>query len=158
VFRCEIDVTDASDGYRERISADGRAYAAVLIVLLPLIGLFSAVALTSHTLGAGPFIGVAAVGLLWCGALSNRMVVFDETGLAQGWPPFQRRLAYAEVVGVHHVFPSGRGAAGVCLAISTQSSRTPILVPLKSFSVAKRQRLVEILRLRAPQARFEVSA
>ena len=101
---------------------------------------------------------LSVIGLLLVfGAVSLifRTVSVDDTGIAQGWPPLVKRIAYSDIDRIHQVFISYRGASSPCLAITARGGRREIRLPLKSFSVEKRRQLVTLLVDRAPDVRVD---
>jgi hypothetical protein len=84
---------------------------------------------------------VALLALGFCLVqLANKVVILDESGLNQGWPPFRTAIAFHEVARIHHIFVCNRYASVACLAISAVGDHKKIVLPMKSFSREKRRR------------------
>ncbi len=139
------------------IRPDARAYAVIVIACLPVFVLWSLVWWKRGPAVAPPIALIAALVALGCVQLRNKAVTLDDGAIVQGWPPFRTRIAYHEIARIHHVFVSTRYASVACLAIAAaaETKTKEIVLPMKSFSLEKRRRLVRLLQAKAPQARID---
>src|SRR5262249_16084723 len=88
-------------------------------------------------------------------ALFARTVTVSDSGIRQGWWPFSTRVDYADASRIHHVSVSHKSGVSPTLAITARAGRKEIRLPMKSFSLQKRQQLVRLLVERAPGARVD---
>ena len=98
---------------------------------------------------------IAALVVIACAAIWNKAVTLEETEILQGWPPFRTRIEYGEISRIHRIYVSTRYGSVLCLAISATHAKKDIVLPMKSFGLEKRARLVGILTAKAPQARID---
>jgi hypothetical protein len=137
------------------IRPDTRAYMILLAVFSPLFVLWGLMWLRKGYVIAPPIILIAALVVLALYQLRNKTLMLGDSEIVQGWPPFRTTIQYHEIARIHHIFVSSRYASSPCLAISSAEGNKQILLPMKSFSLDKRRRLVKFLRVRAPQARID---
>ena len=88
-------------------------------------------------------------------SLIVKTVTVDDSGLTQGWRPFATRSAYGDVGRIHHVFVSSRYGSSPNLAITARDGREAIRLPMKSFSLEKRRRLVARIMKRSPSVHID---
>lgn len=134
------------------LAPDPRAYVALLVACSPLWLTYLILWLRRGPLPVS--ITAITLGLVSWALLNlrNRTVTLGEHELVQGLPPFSRRIAYHEIKRIHHIFVSSRYGSSPCLAISAGSKRKEIVLPMRSFSLSKRVQLVQLLKMKAPQA------
>ena len=137
------------------IRPDARAYAILLAVFSPLFVLWGLAWLRKGSVIALALILIAGLVVVALYQLRNKTLQLDDSGVVQGWPPFRTTIEYHEVSRIHHIFVSTRYASSPCLAISSAARNKQIVLPMKSFSLDKRRRLVKFIRARAPQARID---
>jgi hypothetical protein len=155
-----IESMDNSTETPTTITPDARAYAVLLLAFSPLAAIY---AVLWGKRGTIPFsvtmvvVGLVVVALL---QLKSRTVTLGEQEMVQGWPPLGSRIAYHEIRRIHHRFVSSRYGSSPCLAISAgpKGKEKEILLPLRPFNLAKRVRLVEWLKVKAPQARVDADS
>jgi len=155
-----IESMDNSTETLTTIAPDKRAYVVLLLVFSPLVAIY---AVLWGKRGTIPFsvtmvvVGLVVVALL---QLKSRTVTLGEQEMVQGWPPLGSRIAYHEIRRIHHRFVSSRYGSSPCLAISAgpKGKEKEILLPLRPFNLAKRVRLVEWLKVKAPQARVDADS
>jgi hypothetical protein len=138
-----------------RIFPDARAWVMLTLTVSPVLALWTVVWLRRPTSGASAIPVVGGLLVLVFVSLIARTVSIDETGITQGWRPFATRIAYADIDHIHHVSISSRYGSSPCLAITPRGGRTAIRLPMKSFNLQKRRRLVKLLTERAPGARID---
>jgi hypothetical protein len=139
------------------IPPDARAYRVLLIAFSPLLliwglGWWRRGSANTPLIAMIAALGVAGLYLVW-----NKTVRVDLSEISQGWPPFRTRISYHHIGRVRRIYVSSRYGSTLCLGIAEVSSKKKIVLPLKSFSLAKRKQIVEILKMRAPQARIDAS-
>lgn len=137
------------------IRPDARAYAILLAVFSPLFVLWGLVWLRKGSVFPPVIILIAGLVVIGLYQLTNKTLKLDDSRIVQGWPPFRTTIQYHEIAHTHHIFVSSRYASSPCLAISSAARNKQIVLPMKSFSVDKRRRLVKFIRARAPQARID---
>ena len=140
------------------ISPDGRAYMALLIAFSPMVLIWALCWWRRGPANSPPFAIIAALVVAGLYIVWSKTVRIDLAEISQGWPPFRTRIAYHEIARIHRIYVSSRYASTICLAISGISDKKKIVLPLKSFGVAKRRKLIRILELKAPQTRVDPSS
>ncbi len=137
------------------IRPDARAYFMLLAVFSPLFVLWGLVWLRKGYVDKSVFIVIAGLVVIGMYQLRNKTLQLFDSRIVQGWPPCRTAIQYHEIAHVHHTFVSSRYGSSPCLAISSAEQNKRIVLPMKSFSVDKRRRLVQFIRMRAPQARVD---
>src|ERR1700682_2421944 len=125
-----------------RIFPDSRAWMVLSVALSPLVALWTAVWLKRPDTALSAVPAIAVTFVIGYVALIARAVSVDDTGITQGWPPFATRIAYAEIGRIQHVVVSSRYGSSPNLAITARGGRKEIKLPMRSFNLPKRQRLV----------------
>jgi hypothetical protein len=152
------ETSDRSHPHQKtRFFPDARAYVVILIAVSPLFLLWGLVWLRKG-FASWPVVALIAalVALGWL-QLSFRAVRVGESGIVQGYTPLVTRIAYQDISRIHRVFVSSRYGSTSCLAISAAGDKQ-IVLPMKSFSLEKRNHLVKLLMAKAPQARCDLGA
>jgi len=137
------------------IFPDGRAWLVLTIAISPILLTWMVLSVKQPAIAASAVPAVAIVlALVYLGLLAKTVTV-DERGLAQGWRPFATRITYTEIVRIHHMFVSTRYGSSPCLAFTARGGRKEITLPMKSFNLEKRRRLVALVVERAPEVRVD---
>jgi hypothetical protein len=139
------------------ILPDLRAYVALLIGFSPLFVIWALGWWIRGSVNAPLIAMILVLTAVALYVVTNKAVRLDLCGVSQGWP-FKTKIAYHEIARIHHIYTSSRYASTLCLAISALGDKKRITLPLRSFSVAKRKKLMEILKLKAPEARVDPSS
>jgi hypothetical protein len=139
------------------ISPDARAYRALLVAFSPLFAIWGLGWWIRGTVNAPLIEMIAALFVVALCIVTNKTVKLDLGEISQGWPPFRTKIAYHEIARIHRIHISSRYGSTLCLAISAVSGKKNIALPVKSFGVAKRKKLMEILTVKASQARVDAS-
>jgi hypothetical protein len=148
-------MNDSSETFPFAIRPDACAYIMLLVVFSPLFVLWGLVWLRKGSVIAPVIILIAGLVVIALYQLRNKTLMFDDSEIVQGWPPFRTTIQYDEIARIHHIFVSSRYASSACLAISSVAGNKQIVLPMRSFSVDKRRRVVEFVRAQAPQARID---
>ncbi len=137
------------------IAPDTRAYVALLLAFSPLLVIYVLVWLRRGSIS--PWILILIAGLVVGGLfqLRSKTVTLGDREIAQGIRPFYRRIAYDDIRRIHHISVSSRYGSSPCLAISASPHSKDIVLPMRSFSRAKRVCVVQFIKMKAPQARID---
>jgi hypothetical protein len=139
------------------IPPDARAYVALLIAFSPLFAICGLGWWVRGSVNAPLIEMIAALFAVALYLVTNKTVRLDLWEISQGWPPFRTKIAYHEIARIHHIYISSRYGSTLCLAISAAGDKKKIALPVKSFGVTKRKKLMGILMMKAPQARVDPS-
>lgn len=137
------------------IFPDRRAFVVLCVAASPVFVLWTVVWLRRPHAGTSAFWAGGVLLLIGCLSLMAKTVRARNRDVVQGWGPFATTIAFADIGRIHNVYVSSRYGSAPCLAITARDGRQEIRLPIKSFSVAKRQRLVRLLVGRAPDARVD---
>jgi hypothetical protein len=148
-------VDNPSEQLPVTISPDARAYTMLLAVFSPLFVIWGLAWLKKGSVVAPTIILIGGLVVIGLCQLRNKTLELDDCEIVQGWLPFRTSIQYHEIARIHHIFVSSRYGSSPCLAISTGPKNKKIVVPMRSFNLTKRRQLVGILKVKAPQARFD---
>jgi hypothetical protein len=139
------------------IPPDARAYVALLIGFSPLFVIWALGWWIRGSVNAPLIAMILVLTAVALYLVTNKTVRLDLWAVSQGWP-FKTKIAYHEIARIHHIYISSRYASTLCLAISAVGAKKRITLPLRSFGVPKRKKLMGILKMKAPQARVDASS
>jgi len=140
------------------IAPDARAYVVLLLAFSPLVAIYALLWLKRGSIPFSVTILIVALVVAGLVQLKSRTVTLGDHEILQGWPPLGSRIAYQEIRRIHHRSVTSRYGSSPCLAISAARKSKEILLPLRSFNLAKRVRLVQLLRSKAPQAQVDTES